>query len=139
MSIQRLLGRGDHRPSGYDGVHVSSPIADFDDTLCLLSNARRRRVLRYLDTIDEGTTLPDLAEELGAIEAECPDVRIGSAERKRTYIPLYQNHLPMLADADVIGWDDRSRAVWPGPRFEAVVRVLYAVEESMAKQGGDSA
>lgn len=73
------------------------------DTLFeLLKNRRRRDVLRYLRHRDEMVTLSDLAEHVAALENDIPEAQLSSRQRKRVYVALYQCHLPILARADVI-------------------------------------
>lgn len=97
----------------------------------LLKNQRRRRVLRYLEENEEAT-LSDIAEHIAALENEKEVEQLSSSERKRTYVGLYQCHLPRMDDAGVIefnadrgvvklndraeqlGWYlDMSRRPWP--------------------------
>jgi hypothetical protein len=55
----------------------------------LLSNDRRRWVLRCLAEGSGETTLSDLAEQLASIENDKPVGALSSTERKRVYICLY--------------------------------------------------
>ena len=77
-----------------------------DDVFDILRNSRRREVLRYLDSLDDGeTTLSDLAEEIAAKEHDTTVDAITSSQRKRVYIGLYQGHLPKMADRGIIEYD----------------------------------
>lgn len=77
-----------------------------DDVFDLLRNSRRREVLRYLDSLEDGeTTLSHLAEEIAAKEHDTTVDGITSSQRKRVYIGLYQGHLPKMADRGVIEYD----------------------------------
>ena len=93
----------------------------------LLSNERRRQVLRYLETTSE-TTLGDLAEHIAAIENDKPEGDLTSTERKRVYICLYQCHLPKLNDAGVIDFDEHRKTVTRGGSIEHIRPYLPADE-----------
>lgn len=76
-----------------------------DTVFGLLQNERRRRVLTYLLTESSRCELGDLAEHLAARETDKPVELLTSAERKRTYVALYQCHVPRLDDAGVVDFD----------------------------------
>lgn len=101
----------------------------------MLSVERRRRVLRYLLTESEATTLSDLAEHIAAIENDKPEAALSSDERKRVYVGLYQCHLPRMADASVIDYESDRGTVELGPTADAVTAYLPAEEESDGPAG----
>lgn len=76
-----------------------------DVLFALLENSRRRETLRYLDDNDGSATLDELAETIAAKENGIDIAQLGSQQRKRVYIALYQCHLPRLADAGVIDYN----------------------------------
>ena len=94
----------------------------YDTVFELLSNERRRFTLRYLDR-NGPTSLGELAEELAAYENDKPRPRITSRERKRTYVGLYQCHLPKLEAAGVID-SDRSLHIELGPTAPQLLRYV---------------
>jgi len=71
----------------------------------LLSNSRRRFVLHYLERADGPVRLSELAAEIAAIENEIPASELTSQQRKRTYVSLYQTHIPKLQDAGAVSYD----------------------------------
>lgn len=71
----------------------------------LLSNSRRRFVLHYLERADGPVRLSELAAEIAAIENETPVEELSSQQRKRTYVSLYQTHIPKLQDAGAVSYD----------------------------------
>lgn len=101
---------------------------DLDRIFELLSNRRRRAVLRYLDTEAREVEIGELAELLAARECDKDRLEITAQERKRVYIGLYQNHLPKMADADAIDYDERSGRVERGPKFYSFLDHLPAEE-----------
>jgi hypothetical protein len=88
-----------------DADNPSTPSLDvvFD----VLRNSRRRLVITRLAEIDGPTTRGDLAEHIGGIENDKEPSLLSSKERKRVYVGLYQSHLPKMADAGAIQYDDR--------------------------------
>ncbi|MFC3476715.1 DUF7344 domain-containing protein [Halobacterium litoreum] len=84
---------------------------DADDVFHLLQNQRRRYALRYLQLADSDTVkMRDLAEQVAAWEHDTTVELLSSKQRQRVYIPLYQNHLPKLADEGIIDYQ-QSRGV----------------------------
>ena len=71
----------------------------------LLSNSRRRFVLHYLKQADGPVRLSELAAEIAAIENEVSVDDLTSQQRKRTYVSLYQTHIPKLQDAGAVSYD----------------------------------
>lgn len=79
-----------------------------DDLFHLLSNSRRRNVLRYLVAREERVDMRDVAERIAAREHDVEVQNLRSKQRQRVYIALYQSHLPKLDEFGVIEYD-RSR------------------------------
>lgn len=77
-----------------------------DEIYQLLSNHRRRHTIHFLKHVDDSTTLSDLAEQIAAWEQEKPLNELTSDERKRVYTSLQQTHLPRLANAGMITFED---------------------------------
>ncbi len=77
----------------------------------LLSNSRRRFVLHYLKRADGPVSLSELAAQITATENDIPVDELTSQQRKRTYVSLYQTHIPKLQDAGAIDYDSESGLV----------------------------
>ncbi|MFW5959039.1 MAG: DUF7344 domain-containing protein [Natronomonas sp.] len=76
-----------------------------DEVFEILYNRRRRDVLSYLRDHDGTSTVSDLAEYIAAKENDTSVSRLSSTERKRVYVGLYQNHLPMMDDIGIVDYD----------------------------------
>ncbi len=76
-----------------------------DTVFSVLSNERRRQVLRYLHEDGEGSTIRELSQQLAAWENGVPTEVVTYKQRKRVYTSLHQTHLPALADAGVVDYD----------------------------------
>lgn len=72
----------------------------------LLSNHRRRYAIHICKREDDPVTLGDLAEQIAAWEQDKELNEITSDERKRVYTSLQQTHLPTLADAGMITFEN---------------------------------
>ena len=98
-----------------------------DEALNLLSNERRRLVLRRVAEVGE-TNLKALATEIAAREVDSPTDAISSKERKRVYTSCLQLHLPKLASADALLFDRSSGDVRSVERTVALVALLDDIE-----------
>jgi DNA-binding transcriptional ArsR family regulator len=109
---------------------TESPAPDKGDQLPkdvvfgLLSNERRRQVLKYLNKETESASLSDLAEHIASIENDKPVAALSSGERKRVYICLYQAHLPKMDDANVIDYNQARGTVELRPKADQLFRYL---------------
>lgn len=141
MSLADLFGPepepepDDPRPDAYGGrTQVDSPIGVDDGVLTVIDNARRRRVVRYMDTAQvDAIKVKALSEQLGAVEADTTPELVHSRDRHRVYIALIQSHLSTMAEHDVITYDGDRKIVGRGDEFETAVRALYAVEQVFAE------
>lgn len=88
----------------------------------LLRSSRRRFVLWYLRRVEESVSLGELAERTAAWENEKDISALGSDERKRAYVALYQCHLPKLDEADIIDFDQDRKRVAVGSNYDLVER-----------------
>jgi hypothetical protein len=91
-----------------------------DTAFDLLSNGRRRLLLRRLQGTD-GIELGELATELAAIENDRAPEELSAQQRKRTYVSLYQTHVPKLEDSGVVTFDPESGLVSPTDRVDELV------------------
>jgi len=104
----------------------STPPAEIDkDTAFhLLSNSRRRAVLRQVREAEGTIELGPIAEQIAARENDTVPEAIDADERKRVYISLYQCHLGKLADASIIEYDQARGTIDEGPLLPAVARFI---------------
>ena len=112
-----------HQQDASNGLPV-----DLDQVFGVLSNRRRRAILRYLTTESPEVEFGELAELLAARECDKDRCQISAQERKRLYIALYQSHLPKMADMDAIDYDERSGLVERGPKIRSFLEHLPAEE-----------
>jgi len=91
-----------------------------DRVFDILSSPRRRYVLYFLRTEESPIQLTDLAEHVAAWENDTTVEELSSQQRKRVYVSLYQTHLPKLAEAGLVEYDDESGEVAVAGRTSAI-------------------
>ena len=82
-----------------------------DTAFDLLSNARRRLALQYLQEASGPVSIGELATNVAAMENDIPVDDVDSQQRKRTYVSLYQTHVPKLAKAGAVDYDSEEGIV----------------------------
>jgi hypothetical protein len=98
----------DARQTDVDGTDDEKVAGLTDDELFeLLSNQRRRFVLHYLaGHADEPVSLSTLSERVAGWEHGVAPAELDYRERKSVRNSLHQFHLPKLADAGIVTYDD---------------------------------
>lgn len=84
--------------------------AGLDDTFDALTHPHRRYVLYYLRTHSEGISVDTLTAVL-ANKLEGPSATAGKKTPERIEIALLHTHLPKLANAGLITFDQNRRSV----------------------------
>ncbi|MFC5277889.1 hypothetical protein ACFPM1_03780 [Halorubrum rubrum] len=100
----------DDRDAADDGGGESDHIPT-DEVFALLSNGRRRHVLRFLRRNGGEIKLRELATVIAAEENGVEPVEVTYTQRKRLYTSLYQSHLPRMERSGVIEYDRNSGLV----------------------------
>lgn len=98
------------------------------ETLQVVSRPRRRYVL-YLLLENERANLEELSLQIAAWERNVSVSSVDEDDRKAVVVALVHNHLPRLADADIVEYDARSGDVVRGTEFEDVRSVVERVRE----------
>ena len=109
--------------------HNDTPQLSQDTAFDLLSSSRRRFIVRRLKTGSGGIDLQTLAAELAAKEAKIDQEELNAQQRKRTYVSLYQTHIPKLAEAGVVRYDAEDGVVREGPALNAVASYFETTGE----------
>lgn len=98
----------------------------FDEYWTALDHPERRECLLTLLGRDRPVEMATAVDGGGGIETE----------RRRA---LHDEHLPILADLDLIEWDSRTRRVDQGPAFETVEPLLHYLDENDQPTSGEVA
>jgi len=77
----------------------------------IVSNRRRRFVLKYLHTEQDPAVLTDIATALAAAENDTSPDQVDPKARKRAYVSLYQTHVPRLAEEQIVAYDEETGEV----------------------------
>lgn len=119
-SASEAVGGDGERKAPSDGQdEPAEPILDNDELFHLLQSERRRLAIRYLLAADaEPIVMRDVAEAVAADEYDTTVALLGSEKRQRVYITMYQSHLPQLAEAGVITYDQDRGEITTTPLIE---------------------
>jgi len=90
------------------------------DSFNLLGNRRRVIVIVYLSLVEKGARIEvrHLARVVRGIELEKPPRQVSSGDYESAYNGLIQTHLPKLAEAGVINYDDSRKTLSPTERID---------------------
>lgn len=99
-------GASDEVPYGAERQSLATP--EIDLLFEVLADRQRRLVLGYLETTSDGVA--EYAELVEHVVAETQTEATDDA-RERVAANLHHRHLPKLADADLIDYDQRSETV----------------------------
>lgn len=102
-----------------------------DTVFDLLSNSRRRFVLNRLQKNRSEIELGELATELAAAENGVTPDELSAQQRKRTYVSLYQTHVPKLVEVDVVTYDSESGVIQPTDRLNEIAAYFQRERETV--------
>ncbi|NHN43156.1 ArsR family transcriptional regulator [Halorubellus sp. JP-L1] len=119
------MTRDGHRSDSPDDVARTE--RDRDAEYRALAETNRRRVLRYLRNVEDGSTLQDLATVLAGWESTESDRVVSNDRRRELMVALHHVHLPVLADAGLLSYDSNDGTV-------ALESIPDAVEEALADE-----
>lgn len=90
----------------------------------ILAEERRRYLIESLAEHGYSLTLADLADEVASREHDAHITEIPEEAVLRTYLTLYHQHVPKLAAADVVTYDQNRDMVARAENATVVERVL---------------
>ena len=91
-----------------------------DELFEVLSDSRRRVLFHSLQAADMPISVEELTTELVAWEAQRPVSDRSGDERDTIEISLVHNHLPKMAEAGFVRYDDTQRTVTLADRTDEV-------------------
>ncbi|SIR04590.1 hypothetical protein SAMN05421858_1232 [Haladaptatus litoreus] len=99
-----------------DAVASETLLSTSDSVFKLLGDEQRRHLVLYLTEQDTVTPLSRVALEITSRCNDTPYTDITPAEQERTRFRLEQEHLPRLADYDILSWSYGDDMVEPIPK-----------------------
>ena len=123
----QVLTRLKHSLYNHTNYSDSTPATDDcqltpEEAIDILSAARRRYIITYLNQIGEEISVRELSQVL---------CQIDESDRKSFYITCHQNHLPKLYDMNVIEYDRRAAVVAPGRNCQVLARISQKIEHEL--------
>lgn len=101
-----------------------------DEVYRILGNRRRRLLLVALDNhADEQVSLGELARDVAAQDEPTIGDDAPREAYDATYVALYQSHVPVLDEHDVVEWDSDRNVLRPRPSVSALVDVVRELDE----------
>lgn len=84
---------------------------DVDLLFDALTSPRRRYVLAHLQQAESALALSDLATDVAHWELDSETASVPEDTRKAIYVSLHHVHLPKLADAGLLTYDQETETV----------------------------
>ena len=124
MDLRRFIP---NRRTDYD--HTALDLRE-DEIYRILAKRRRRLLLIALNEHPDGlVSVTELARDVAARGSPSIDSDTSRKEYNATYVALYQSHIPVLAEHDVVEWDSNRSVVGAGASVPGLVEVIRHIEE----------
>lgn len=123
----------DHQSGDDPTIEGDGGITTLDEVLHCLSSSRRRTVLYHLQDV-EIADVDELAKRVAANERDSSTGEVPAPHRKKVETQLVHNHLPKMAEAQLVEYDRRSSTV----RYREPPGLLSTVLELLARLEGRS-
>jgi hypothetical protein len=118
---------GTDHATGAPAVHETEPLFEDvcgNDLFDVLGNQRRRYIICYVAVETDPVTWRELAEQIAAWEGDTTREQVPESNYQSVYNSLYQSHLPQLAAAGLVEYDQSENLVYATDRLSEVQSVL---------------
>lgn len=116
-------------PTEQDGSNSRSIDLSHDTIFTLLSHRHRRVVLDLLLAQNRALTLRDLRNEIVEREHDTEITEVDDEQAKQTLVTLHHIHIPKLAEADVVTYDQERMIVEPTEKLEQMESFVSCASE----------
>lgn len=116
-------------PTEQEGADSHQESLSPDTVLSLLSHHHRRVVLNLLLTQDRALTLRDLRNEIVEKEHGTVITEVDGKQAKQTLVSLHHVHIPMLAETDLVVYDQERKVVEPTKKLNRLEPFLSLSSE----------
>ena len=111
------------RPAGKE---IPRAVLEQDHVYAAVGHSRRRYLCYALFGKTEWS-LTELATKTAALEQDVPEHEIQETQREQMYISLYHTHVPKLAEAGVLEFDENAEMIRADRNIDQVLTVLEAI------------
>lgn len=108
LELQRLL----------ESVELDVLLSTSERVCRILANKRRRHLILYLTEQDTAVPLSRLAMELTSRTNDIPITEVTPSQQEQMRISLEHDHLPRLADYDLLSWSYGDDMIEPLPSID---------------------
>lgn len=99
------------------------------ETIDCIAHERRRRLLSVLHDRGTAVFLPDLAEAVAGWEHDDAGDPVPPGKVKRVYMSLYHRHVPLLAEYDVVSYDQEPDTLRATDRADQVLEIMERIDD----------
>ena len=116
----------DDHSDGPARKEIPRAVLEQDHVYAAVGHSRRRYLCCALFEKAEWS-LTELATKTAALEQEVPEREIQQTQREQMYISLYHTHVPKLAEAGVLEFDENSETIRADRNIDHVLMILDAI------------
>lgn len=134
MADQPTDDESDPEHASTDREGTPSAALELPHVYDALSHPRRGYVCYLLSEADRWS-VAELARRVAAWETDVPEREITESRHERVTVSLYHTHVPKLADADVVGFDETTGTVTAAGNADLALAALAGIAAHLDDEG----